>query len=349
MKATITDVAHEAGVSIKTVSRVLNKEPSVAEKTRHKVLEVAKRLHYSPNLAARGLASSKSYLVALIYDSSVSPYYISRLQEGAIAACREQGYHLVPQPLIGALEDLERSEDENIRKLKIAQVLESVESLLTRLRVDGVVLAPPLSDFVEVIQLFKDYNIPVALIAPSKRDFKTHAVKMDDEKAARQITDYLLAQGHTSIGFIKGPDNHSAASMRYTGFCDAMKHAGQTVDENNVVFGDFSFKSGVAAANALLSKADNRPSAIFASNDDMAAGVVSGALRAGLSVPEDLSVCGFDDTPVAKILFPQLTTIRQPIHAMGFEAVSLLVSPKLKNTTPSVKYLDFELVIRGSA
>jgi len=137
--------------------------------------------------------------------------------------------------------------------------------------------------------------------------------------------------------------------MRFIGFCNAMEKSGQTIDAANVIRGDFSFKSGVAAANELLSKADNRPTAIFASNDDMAAGVVSGALRAGLSVPEDLSVCGFDDTPVAKILFPQLTTIRQPIHAMGYEAVSLLVSPKFKNAAPSVKDLDFELVIRGSA
>lgn len=335
MKATITDVAKHAGVSMKTVSRVLNNEPNVAAKTREKVLAVANDLHYSPNLAAKGLASSKSYLIALVYDNP-SAHYISNIQSGAIAACRDYGYHLVPEPLM--LEEGATSE----------KAAESLSNLLNRLPVDGVILTPPLSDSPSAIKIVTEMKVPVVLVAPSDPDIDVHTVKMDDVKAAKEMTEFLISQGHKSIGFIKGHVEHSASALRYEGFRKAMADAHLKVHDHEVRQGDFSFASGVEAAEGLLADAHDRPSAIFASNDDMAAGVVSVASKLGLDVPGELSVCGFDDTPLAKILSPQLTTVQQPIYDMGFQAVKLLIDPIEKIKSPQPHNLDFKLIIRDS-
>ena len=336
MKATITDVAKVAGVSMKTVSRVLNNEPNVAAKTRERVLAVATELRYSPNLAAKGLASSRSYLVALVYDNP-SPYYIAKIQSGAIDACRKYGYHLVPEPL-----DLTDEADE-------ASQEEAVRHLLHRLPVDGVILTPPLSDSPGVVKALETMKIPFVLVAPSGRENGISSVKMDDIQAAQEMTEFLIAQGHKSIGFIKGHIEHSATALRYEGYRKAMANAGLPVGRDEVQQGDFSFRSGVTAAEELLRDRSARPTAIFASNDDMAAGVVSVASRLGIAVPDDLSVCGFDDTPLAKILFPQLTTVQQPIYEMGYQAVKVLVDPALKNKPASTHNLDFKLVVRDSA
>lgn len=335
MKATITDVAKEAGVSMKTVSRVLNNEPNVASKTREKVLAVANNLRYSPNLAAKGLASSKSYLVALVYDNP-SPYYIAKIQSGAIDACRKYGYHLVPEPLT-------LSEPDDHRPIE-----DVFSELLRRLPVDGVILTPPLSDSKPVIETLTSMKIPFVLVAPNEAVPHSHAVKMDDVQAAREMTELLISQGHETIGFIKGHPEHSATALRYEGFRDAMADAHLTVHSHDVKQGDFSFRSGVTAAEELLADRQGRPTAIFASNDDMAAGVVSVASKLGLSVPEDLSVCGFDDTPLARILFPQLTTVQQPIYDMGFQAVKVLIDPAEKTKQASVHNLDFKVVVRDS-
>jgi len=174
-------------------------------------------------------------------------------------------------------------------------------------------------------------------------------VKMDNVQAAREMTEFLISQGHKSIGFIKGHIGHGAAVLRYKGFQQAMAEARLTVHDHHVKQGDFSFKSGVVAAESLLANSDLLPTAIFASNDDMAAGVVSEASRLGISVPDELSVCGFDDTPLAQILFPKLTTIQQPIYEMGFQAVQTLVDPAQKTTVPVTRNLDFKLVLRESA
>lgn len=320
---------------MKTVSRVLNNEPNVAKKTREKVLAVAMDLKYSPNLAARGLASSKSYLVALVYDTP-SPCYISKIQSGAIDACRKFGYNLVPMPLQFPNEGEARNQAETVRHL------------LHCLPVDGVILTPPLSDSPSVIEALRAKGIPFVLVSPSGESADMNAVKMDDVQAAREMTEFLIAQGHKSIGFIKGHFEHSSATLRYQGFRDAMAAARLTVHDHDVRQGDFSFKSGASAAEELLADSASRPTAIFASNDDMAAGVVSAAARLGLNVPDDLSVCGFDDTDLAQILFPQLTTVQQPIYEMGFQAVQALVDPAQKLKPPVTQNLDFKLVVRES-
>ena len=330
MKSTITDVAKQAGVSMKTVSRVLNNEPNVAKKTRERVLEVAKELRYSPNLAARGLASSKSYLLALLYDNP-SPNYIANIQKGAIDACRDSGYHLVVEPV--------NMSGENAG--------DAVDLLLERLPVDGIILTPPLCDDEDVLGILKRLKIPYVPVAPTLDSGHISSVKMDDIQAAYEMTEFLIRQGHRKLGFIKGHPEHSASALRYQGFVKAMEVVGLDINSDWVAEGDFSFKSGVDAAEKLLEKSD-RPTAIFASNDDMAAGVVSVASRLELTVPDDLSVGGFDDTPLAQILYPQLTTIKQPIYEMGHRAANLLIKPpKEEDRLPSY-CLDHKLIVRDS-
>ncbi|MGB3457563.1 MAG: LacI family DNA-binding transcriptional regulator [Litorimonas sp.] len=328
MKTTITDVAKEAGVSMKTVSRVLNNEPNVAKATRDRVMEAADRLDYSPNLAARGLASSRSYLIALIYDNP-SPSYISNLQRGAVAACRANGYHLVLDPM--------RSETAHG---------DTIESRLRRLGVDGVVIAPPLSNAGPLREAVVKLGLDHALIGPSDPADR-QAVLMDDAEASRQMTQHLIELGHTEIGFIEGPSDHSSSAQRLRGFRAAMEGAGLSVTPDHVRRGDFTFASGVEAAQALLGSPASRPTAIFASNDDMAAGTMQVAARLGLDVPGDLSVCGFDDTPIARMVWPQLTTVAQPIRRMGEVAVAMLID-RSRHEEPRVQTLDFDLVIRDT-
>jgi len=322
MKTTITDVARLANVSMKTVSRVLNNEPNVAKKTRERVLSAAKELRYSPNLAAKGLASSKSYLIALLYDNP-SPNYIANIQKGAIKACRDNNYYLVIEPL----------------SMVNANAGNEVEKLLERLPVDGVILTPPLCDDKDVLSILRSLNIPYVPVAPTIEINGVSSVKMDDVQASFEMTEYLIKRGHKKIGFIKGHRGHSATALRYKGYELAMEKFNLKIDKNFIVDGDFSFKSGVEAAENLLGL-NEPPTAIFASNDDMAAGVVSVASRLGLEVPTKLSVGGFDDTPLAQILFPQLTTVKQPIYEMGQMAANLLINPPAKDEVLPSYHLD---------
>jgi len=334
MKATITDVAKRAGVSMKTVSRVLNNEPNVAEKTRERVKAIAAELRYSPNLAARGLATSKSYLIALIYDNP-SPDYIAHIQRGAIDACREVGYHLVVEPL--SL-DCAHSHGEKVN---------AVRAVLDRLPVDGVILTPPLTDSEAILEVLAELNIKCVRIAP-KNGGDQAFVGMNDEAAAYQMTQHLLTQGHEKIGFIRGHVDHAATSLRHAGYLRAMQEAGISVSDDLIVQGDFSFESGAAAARKLLSAdALEKPTAIFASNDDMAAAVISVAGQMGLDVPEQLSVCGFDDTPLARVVWPALTTVRQPIYKMGHQAAKELVR-RSDVEAEQGQILDFKIMLRDS-
>jgi len=302
----------------------------VALKTREKVKAVANELRYSPNLAARGLASSKSYLIAMMFGSS-SPNYLANLQAGAIEACRENGYHLVVEAF----------------DMSSAHISDDFERRLERLPVDGIILTAPFSDSPEIFKILKRLNIDFVPVAPSYEIEGVPCVKMDNVKAAREMTEYLISLGHKDIGFIKGPPRHSSSAQRLKGFEKALTARGIEVNSKLIVSGDFSFKSGVEAAMRLLSK-DKLPTAIFASNDDMAAGVVSVAGRKGISVPEQLCVSGFDDTPLARILWPQLTTIKQPIFEMGHRAAELLISPPDTGGKTTSYCLEHDLIIRDS-
>ncbi|MEO1407568.1 MAG: LacI family DNA-binding transcriptional regulator [Pseudomonadota bacterium] len=335
MRAKINDVADLAGVSIKTVSRVLNNEPNVRPETREKVRVAVRELRYVPSVSARSLAGQRSYMFAMFYDTA-SEGYLSRFQKGALEACRRANYHLiVEQCSVGATETVDH-----------------LVVTATQLRVDGVLLLPPVGDTEHIVERFADLNIPAALIAPGGETFGMPSVRMDDIAASAELTKFLIDQGHRRIGFIKGHPDHGATTLRLNGYLTALRQAGIEPEEALVRPGDFTLPSGLAPARELLSMA-SPPSAIFASNDDMAAAVIRVAAERGLQVPEELSVVGFDDALIASATVPPLTTVRQPVEAMAEAAIQeLLVATDRTGRRPTASHddlsFDHELIHRGS-
>lgn len=330
---TITDVARQAGVSIKTVSRVLNHEPGVHEETRELVLKVVAALKYRPKLSARSLAGARSFLIGLLYyDPSAA--FVARVQQGATLRCREAGYHLVVESLHNDAPDIEQQ----------------VERVVAALQPDGMLLTPPLCDNPKVLKALRESGTPCVLMSPGRAPKGLPSVRMDDVQAAEEVTNLLISLGHRRIGFIKGAMDQAAAGLRHQGFLRAMKAHGLAVDEELVLQGDFTFPSGVEAAHQLLSRRV-RPSAVFASNDDMALGVLASAQRLGLSVPADLSIAGFDDSPAASLVWPPLTTVRQPVAQMARAAVEMLIASSRNEAEPEgglQRVLPHELVVRNS-
>ena len=327
---TIIDVAKKAGVSIKTVSRVLNKEPTVHPDTRAQVLEVVAELNYRPQLSARSLAGAKSILIGLLYYEP-SAHYVAGVQRGATLRCRESDRHLVVESL--------QSEGPELKS--------QIEHMLAALRPDGMILTPPICDDLQVLAILRANNTPCVLISPASADGHGCArVLMDDAKAAEEVTNLLIDLGHTSIAFIQG--HQSASERRQLGFERAMRARGLEVDPALIVAGQFNFDSGLAGAQQLLARA-HPPTAVFAANDDMALGVLAGAQRHGLAVPKELSIVGFDDSRAATHVWPALTTVRQPVAEMAMAAVDMLLSGELKTMTePPVRVLPYELIVRGS-
>ena len=327
MRVTIKDVSRAAGVSIKTVSRVLNKERYVREETRHKVEEAMAALRFSPSLAARTLAGHRSFQIALIYDNH-SPYYIHQIQDGVWARCREEGVRMLAQPVDIAAHTL----------------ADEIGGLVDETHVDGVILSSPVTDSPAALAELERRNVRFVRISPGNSLAAASSVCMDDVQAADDMTTHLIGLGHHRIGFILGHPNHTASSQRLAGYCRALERAGITYDPALVQPGTFDFTSGMAAASAFLAAA-SPPTAIFASNDDMAAGVLAQAHERGLDVPRDLSVAGFDDTALASLVWPPLTTIRQPVREMAYAAAGLLFA----ETDEAVQQrLDHSLIVRAS-
>ncbi|MFK4874013.1 LacI family DNA-binding transcriptional regulator [Novosphingobium sp. ZW T3_23] len=330
---TIKDVAALAGVSPKTVSRVINGEAHVRPEVRALVQKVVAELDYRPNAFARSLSSTRSYLLGLFIDDPVSGY-AADVQHGALLGCRARSYHLVVEPV-----DLGAPGWE-------AQVRGSISAL----RLDGAIVAPPICDEPALMAVFAEAGLPTVLVAPSSAPPASGTVRMDDRRAAQEMTEYLLGLGHRRIGFAQGPISHSASARREEGFRQAMASAGVAVDEACVMRGDFSSRSGMELGEKLLAMAD-RPTAIFASNDDMALGVLITAMKHGIAVPEKLSICGFDDAPSSRAAWPQLTTVRQPKAEMASAAVDILVNPQFRKDAGGEDWhlmLPHEVVLRGS-
>lgn len=324
---TINHVADKAGVSIKTVSRVLNREPNVSQETRDRVTAAAKALHYRPNVSARSLAGARSYLVGILLDNP-RPDYAVKLQLGALRRCQDWGYHLLLDELHSASPDFEQH----------------MAAMLTNVSMDGVILPPPLCDDERILDFLDEQGTPYVRIAPHRSVERGPSVNMDDAGASFELTSLLLQLGHRQIGFIKGHPDHGATHLRFGGYSSALRAQGAPLRQALVKQGDFTAQLGIVCAEELLSMKD-RPTAIFASNDEMALGVMLVANRLGLRVPQDLSVVGFDDDPAATLVWPQLTTIRQPISEMSSMAVELLLS---RDTAPGARLLDFEIITRGS-
>ena len=333
---TIEDVARTAGVSAMTVSRVINGGKNVRESTRHAVLEAVRALNYSPNTAARSLAAGEATHIGLLY-ANPSAAYLSQFLIGALQAARRAGAHLV----------LESCESED------ADEQAEVTRRFATSDVEGVVLPPPLSESEPILAELAAIGIPVVTVARGAPQEDSLNVQIDDYAASVEMTRHLLELGHRNIGFIKGHPNHVASHDRARGFADALREYGVDPDRASVEQGYFTYRSGLAASERLLSL-PKPPTAIFASNDDMAAATVSVAHRRGLVVPGDLSVVGFDDTALATSVWPELTTVKQPISAMAETAVELLLADLRVRRAGSPRRLikrtlDHALIVRESS
>ncbi len=329
-KATITDVASLAGVSIKTVSRVINREANVREETRAKVLAAAQTLDYQPNQSARGLAGSRSFSIGMLYTNPEEFGYVKDNLFGAFSACRDAGYALLLHPC-------EETPD-----------LQEVRRFIRQTGVDGLILAAPLCDHAALLALLKEIDMPFAQIAPTQTASGACSVQCEEYDACYALTDYLLDLGHTRIGFIKGDPEHGSSERRYAGFRASMKAHHVSLDRSLVRQGHYDFESGRRCTNKLLDMAEP-PTAIMASNDDMAAGVLFAAHERGIDVPNTLSVTGFDDTLTARHSWPPLTTVSQPIVDMSYAAAEMLIAT-LGAQGEKVKQKSFscDVVIRGS-
>ena len=315
-----------------TVSRVINGETNVRDKTR-RVVEVAiAELGYSPNEAARSLAGANQVVMAMLYCKPSA--YISDFLFGGLEQARKCNAQIV------------------VEKCDSVEDAREAAKRLIAAGIDGVILPPPLGDSTRLLDDLESGNTPTVVVSSGRVRDNVSAVTVDDFKAARTMTEHLISLGHTRIGFVVGDPSQRASEVRLAGFCHAMKSAGIECPDELQVQGMFSYRSGLGAAEELLAL-EERPTAIFASNDAMAAGVVAVAHRHGLDVPGDLSVCGYDDTAIAAMIWPELTTIHQPISDLSRAAADLLVK-KIRARRSGGKeesrhmILDFTLIRRES-
>ena len=332
-KVTITDVARAANVSIKTVSRVVNGEPNVRDDTRARVQRAILDLDYRPNPSARSLATQRSYLIALIYDDPAayeapSSGYVVNLQQGLLAACNSAGFDLLIHPA----------------DYRDRATIANIEKMIAHARPDGLVLAAPLSNMPDVVAAIEDSGTPLVRLSRGPCA-SGQFIETDDADAAQAMTEYLASLGHRRIGFVAGHRKHAAVAERRAGYEAGLRAAGLTPDPELVWDGDNSVAAGEQAAEHLLAL-PAPPTAIFAANDDMAAGVIRTAYRLGVSVPDELSVAGFDDISLAQQIYPALTTVRQPLVAMAERAGRLLLGGAVED--PGNRVVASELVIRES-
>lgn len=313
LKPTIDDVAALSGVGRTTVSRVLNSGPNVRPEVRARVLEAVEKLQYKVNAQARFLAGGRSRLLALIHSSDLdtepNSYYYSGLELGALRACAPAGFQLLMHGV--NQHSLDRTH--------------KIVAFVTSRRCDGIILTPPFSDDAELYEELRRKAIPHVVISPGDAlRGKVAGVGMDDEVAGYEMTRYLLGLGHRRFAFLRGLESHASAENRYAGYCRALNEARLPAADMPATRGNFTFRSGAEQTAALL-KAPARPTALLCANDDMATGALYTAHRLGLSLPGDLSVTGFDDTPVSEVVWPPLTTIHQPIRQIGSRAVERLI------------------------
>ncbi len=331
-KTTINDIARLTGVSKKTVSRVINGSELVHPDTREKVQALMTELGYSPDPQARGLAFRHSFLIGLVFDNPTAQYIV-HMQYGALDALRDSGFELVVHPC-----DSQQ-----------ADYIEGIRRFVQRQKLYGVILIPRVSEDQALAEALRELGVRYARIASVPLDEPTRMVLTHDRRAGIEVAEYLESLGHRQIGLITGPKRYRSSIERGGGFIEGLAKRGITLGESQVYEGGYTFESGVAGAEALLRQTP-RPTAIFACNDEMAAGVYKAALRMGLSIPDDLSVVGYDDSPLASQLWPPLTTIHLPVRDLGRQAAGLLLAkdwPQARET-PAAFTVSPHLVVRDS-
>lgn len=306
-KPTINDVAARAGVSKKTVSRVINGSPLLTDSTREKVQSAIKDLGFVPNPQARALALRRNFLIVLLHDNP-NAQTVLNFQKGVLEAIKDSDLALVVRPV-------ERDSP---------TILDDVRGFFEKQRPLAALLLPPISERADLAALCEEMGVRYVRVGSAVLDDERHSIASNDRDVVQAVCTRLTDLGHRRIGFVRGPMGFRSAAEREAGFLAAMHAAGITHDSGMTVEGNYRFESGIAAGEALLSRSP-RPTAIFAGNDEMAAGVVHAARNMGIAVPEQLSIIGFDDSPTASHIWPPLSTIRWPILAMGHLAAQKLV------------------------
>lgn len=329
---TISDIARLSGVSKRTVSRVINNSSKVNKDTREKVQGVIDDLSYRPNAQARGLAARRSYLLGMIYDNP-DALYIDEVQRGVLSVCREHGYELVVHPC-----------DRNDKLTS-----EAIAFVNHRSKLDGVIVLPPVSEDNDLAGALGKDNVHYVRLASIALDTADHVVVSNERSAVAAMARYLVELGHQRIGYVAGPEGMKSTRERLEGFCDALEKHGCTPYRDMITRGAYTFESGRECGHALL-ETSTPPTAIFASNDEMAAGVIYAAQELGLKVPEDVSVAGFDDSALATRIMPSLTTIRRPVREMARLATAKLIASIDGREDEARKgiFLDPVLIIRNS-
>ncbi|WP_298633100.1 LacI family DNA-binding transcriptional regulator [uncultured Umboniibacter sp.] len=330
MNITIRDIAARAGVSFKTVSRVLNNESSVKDATKEKVMAIVEELGYQPNNAARNLAGNHTYSVGYIYNNP-NAYYVIEFQEGLLKSCHNAGFELLIHPV--------KETDEALADV--------VDKLVKRSRIAGLVLTPPFSEDPATIEMLTTRKIPFVRVISGQAPItnEPNSVYVDDFKAAKEIGDYIVSLGHTDIAILSGDEEHASTQQRVSGFKSAL----ECQHHVKVLNGEYSFESGVANMRALIEEG-RVPSAVFALNDEIAAGALFAARLYGLQIPEQLSITGFEDSPFSRQTWPRLTTAHQPNHdiarSAGERLVKLICNSDLSDT-PTLSFQP-KLVKRDS-
>jgi len=335
VKSTIKDVARVAGVSLKTVSRVINNEPTVKAATREKVKAAVKELNYRPDMSARNLRGNTSYAIGLVYDNP-NPHYVVDVQNGVLETCREMGYSLQIHPC-NANSDV---------------IVEELSDLVRQSRLAGLVIAPPISENNAIIDALVERGIHLVRIISASKPPKSKApcVYVNDRNAAYRMTEHLLNLGHKNIAFLWGEEEHLSSGERYAGFSHALKDNEIPENANFVIAGEYSFESGFQRAKKLFAM-EKMPTAILGCNDEIAAGVLAAAKSAGKSVPKDLAIAGFENSPFSQQAQPPMTTATQAILDVAKLATLRLITemrPQLKSKDmPSGEFIP-ELIVRES-
>lgn len=322
---TIKHVAADAGVSLQTVSRVINKEANVRPEMQERVQFSIDRLGYVPSIAAQRMSGSRSYLILALNDRerTIEAWkaregndWVDQMLMGGMLKCAEYGYRLIFE--------LVDTHDDNIER--------ELQAAISALQPDGVILTPPHSDNPLITNLLAKQKIPFARIG-SRANGGNISITMGDSRMAALATRHLIDKGHTRIGFIAGPREYAVSERRKAGWLATMEETGLATDLCEQ--GDFSYASGERAARKLLSASD-RPTAIIASNDQMAMATNATAHALGMRVPGDLSLISFDNTPVVRFVQPSLTAIDQPIAETVGRAVELLIAANRGEDLPEM-------------
>ncbi|GAA0246073.1 LacI family DNA-binding transcriptional regulator [Rhodanobacter caeni] len=307
---TINDIARLSGVSKKTVSRIINNSPLVRKDTRDKVEALMREVGYAPDPLARGLAFRRSFLIGMVYDNPTAQYVVD-MQYGALDALRGSSFELVVHPCDS----------------RSADYIDGVRRFAQQHKLHGVILVPRASEDQALVEMLRDIDCRYVRIAAVPMDDSSQMVITHDRDGAAEAADYLLSLGHRDVALITGPVAYRSTLERTAGFLDALRKRGISVPDERVVEAGYTFESGLAAAEKLL-LGEHRPTAIFTGNDEMAAGVYKVALRAGIDIPRELSVIGYDDSSLASRLSPSLTSVRRNTRDTGRTAAAMLLQPE---------------------